>query len=308
MDTIDFFRVYGPYEDPKPYITLKNLAAPAGCKAWIHSLKGGKSHICGIKIQCHKQLGYTTATAQAIAYLRSVVDGWLALAGLCLDDFVLSRIDYDYNFWMEPAEADMLLCTMQQLSTRTARMEKWDGINKPTVYYQCKSRHVQLYRKDEERKDKGYAVETEEDGMCRQEVQCFAGRIKYMYRKYGLVRDWGNWVTPEMEAAYLTAAESVFPLGDFYTLDGAVDIIQNSNLSNCHKKRLNEMLVIIQNETIHALKDFACRNTIKKYFAMLKELNVNPLTIKDNPVDNPTRITYIANPFWAAHAKGGAGV
>ena len=51
-----------------------------------------------------------------------------------------------------------------------------------------------------------------------------------------------------MEAYYLTSAESVFPLGDFYILDGAADITQNSNLSNCHKKWLQEMLAMIQRE------------------------------------------------------------
>ncbi|MDE7243614.1 MAG: hypothetical protein K2O18_06520 [Oscillospiraceae bacterium] len=298
MDTIDFFRVYGPHEDQKAYTKLKKAAAPAGCKAWIRTLKGTKNHICWFKIQCHEQLGYSTPTKQDIANLRSIVDGWLACADLSLDDFTLARIDYDYNFYMSPDEADLLLNTMQQLSTKTARMEKWNGTSDPTVYYQCKSRHMQLYRKDKERKDKKKPVKAEEECMCRQEVQCHSGRIKYMRRKYGLVRDWDNWVTPEMEAYYLTAAESVFPSGDFYSLDRAAAIIQASSYSDCKKKRLQEMLAIIQKDTVAALKDFACPNTIKKYFAMLKELNVNPLTIKVNPEDNPSGITYIKNPFF----------
>ena len=294
MDTIDLFRVYGPWEDPKPYTTLKKSAAPAGCTAWIRSLKGTKNHICWFKIQCHEQIGYDTATAQDIADLRAVVSGWLAHAGLSLDDFTLARIDYDYNFWLPPDEAEVLLETMQQLATRTARMKKWDGTKEPTVYYQCKSRHVQLYRKDKERKDKKKVVKPEEECMCRQEVQCHTGRIKYMRRKYGLVRDWDNWVTPEMEAYYLTSAESVFPLGDFYTLDGAAAIIQASSLSPTHQKRLIEMLAIIQKNTVHALKDFACRNTLKKYYTLLKAINVNPLTIKPNGKG----VTYIENPFF----------
>lgn len=298
MDTIVFFRVYHFWEDPKPYIALLNNPYPRGFDVWIRSLKGTKDHICWFKIKCHEQIGYGTATAQDIANLRAVVDSWLTSAGLCLDDFTLSRIDYDYNFYMEHAESDVLLETMQQLSKRIMRMNKWGGIDEPTVYYLCKSRHAQLYCKDTEREDKGFKVSALENGLCRQEVQCHTGRIKYMKREYGLVRSWGNWVTPEMEAEYLTTAEPVFLSGDFYSMERAVDIIQASGLTPCHKKRLTEMLAVIQNGTMDALKGYASRNTIKKYLAMLKDLNVNPLTIKTDFESNLFGITYIANPFF----------
>lgn len=298
MDTICFFRVYHPWEDPRPYIALKEAPRPDGCKAWILSLKGTGSHICWIKIQCHKQIGYDPATVRDIAHLRSVVDGWLAHAGLLLDDFTLGRIDYDYNFYMDSGEFDVLIETMQQLSRRIMRMNKWDGVDKPTVYYLNKSRHAQLYYKAEERKAKGCPVHELEKDMCRQEVQCYSGRIKYMKREYGLARNWETWVTPEMESEYLLTAEPVFRAGDFYSLDNAIAIIQASDFSNCHKKRLEEMLIFIQNGTMDALKDFASRNTIKKYSAMLRKLNVNPLTIPDNSKINPTGITYIENPFF----------
>ena len=201
-----------------------------------------------------------------------------------------------------------MIATMQQLSKRIMWMNKWCLESKPTVYYLSKSRHAQFYRKDLERMAKGLPVRDVEINLCRQEVQCHTARIKYMKREYGLVRDWENWVTPQMETEYLTTAEPVFLSGDFYVMDGAIDIIQTSGLTPCHKKRLIEMLAIIQTGTMDALKDYASRNTIKKYLAMLKDLNVNPLTIKTDFESNPCGITYIANPFWGTHTKGGAGV
>ena len=303
MDAMDYFRIYYSNEDPSPYIALKKLPAPPGFEVWIHSFKGGITHICWFKIKCHEQIGYGTATPQAIAKLKATTQDWLSRAGLMLEDFTLARIDYDYNFWLPPAEAETLMETMQQLSERIMRMNKWvpwgcigdeEDEEMPTVYYQCKSRHAQLYRKDKEREDKGYSVSAAENGMCRQEVQCFSGRIKYMRRKYGIVRDWDNWVTPQMEAEYLTKAEPVFPSGDFYTRDGAAGIIQNSSLSPCHKQRLIEMISTIQSGTMDALKDKYSRNTVKKYLAMLKDLNVNPLTIKPNIYG----VDYIKNPFF----------
>ena len=121
MDTIVFFRVYHHWEDPKPYIALKGNPAPDGCKAWIRSLKGTRSHICWFKIQCHEFIGYSTATERDIAYLRSVVDEWLARAGLFLDDFTLGRIDYDYNFYMSPNEFRVLITTMQSRAKSVER-------------------------------------------------------------------------------------------------------------------------------------------------------------------------------------------
>lgn len=75
MDTIVFFRVYHHWEDPKPYIALKGNPAPDGCKAWIRSLKGTRSHICWFKIQCHEFIGYSTATERMSNnwYLGSIV-------------------------------------------------------------------------------------------------------------------------------------------------------------------------------------------------------------------------------------------
>ncbi len=297
MDTITFFRVYARCENPKPYIELKDKDKnpwPKGCNAWINALKNTDSHICWIKIRCHEQIGYDTATVQDIAYLRSVIDNWLAHVGLLLDDFTLGRIDYDYNFRMDESIFYSLVGTMQQLSKRIMRMEKWDLVDYPTVYYHCKSRHAQLYNKEEEREAKGCVVCDVERNMCRQEVQCHSGRIKYMKREQGLARNWENWVTTEKEAEYLLTAEPVFRTGDFYSLEEAIAIVQGSSLTNCHKKRLEAMLICIHYDTMDALKSFASRNTVKKYLSMLKDLNVNPLTIPYNS----DGITYIKNPFF----------
>ena len=92
MDTICFFRVYPFWENPGPYIALKEKPID-GCHAWITSLKGTRSHICWFKSRCHTYLGYGTPTMQNKAHLRSIVDDWPAHAGLCLDDFTLGRID-----------------------------------------------------------------------------------------------------------------------------------------------------------------------------------------------------------------------
>lgn len=298
MDTITLTHVYGPHDDPTPYTDLKNnVPAPKGCKAWITALKdsvGSKSHVCWIKIQCHSIIGLHNATQQDVEKLRAVVNGWLSLVGLGLDDFKMSRIDYDYNFYLPAKEAEALINTMQYHATKILRMKKWDGF--PSVYYENKSRHAQFYSKDKERADKGFVVSPDEVGLCREEVQIYSPRLKYIQKERGIARDWVNWVSPQMERACLTDAEPVFLLGDFYSLGGAVDRIRSSSLTACYKRRLEEALVIIQTGKMDTLKATYSRNTIKTYFAKLKELNVNPLTIPDKE-----QIDFIANPFWGAN-------
>lgn len=325
MDTICLFKLYTPYENPSPYIALEKAPAPSGCKAWRTALKDSGWRICWIKIQCHELIGESLPAQRTLDKLREIVTRWLAVSGFTLDDFTLSRIDYDYNFYLPYTESEVLLDTMQQLSYRIQRMNKWNSVrtlyytdpsrsgicslskmlkqdreDDPSVYYMNKSRHAQLYLKDKERENKGYAPQEDEIELCRQEVQCHAGRIKYMRRQHGIDRTWDRWVTPEMEAKYLIEAEPVFPLGDFYTLDGAIDIINASSLTPCYKKRLAETLLMIQQESMDALKSAYSRNTIKNYLAKLKALNINPLTI----VPNEHGIEYLANPFFAARVAG----
>ena len=292
MDTILLCKVYGNDEDASPYIYLKETPAPYGCKAWITSLKKINSHICWIKVQCHEIIGLQTANSLAIERLRTVVAGWISCAGLHLADFTLKRIDYDYNFYLPVETAEVLIETMQHLSPQILRMIKWNDPD--SVYYANKSRHAQIYRKDRERKEKGRKVKEEEIGLCRQEIQCHPARIKYMRHQYGLLCDWDNWVSAEMEATYLTSAEPIFQLGDFYSLDRAVDLIQASDFTPCYKQRLQDALTTVEHGTMDDLKAKYSRNTLKKYMEKLKELNICPLPIPENKYD----IDYIENPFF----------
>lgn len=292
MDTIDLCKVYGAYENPRPYIDLENAPAPAGCEAWIKPIRDSGSFFCGIKINCHKILGLNTEEPQNLEQLRTVVSGWLACAGFCLDDFSILRIDYDYNFYLTPEDAEALIDTMQQLSPKIQRMNKW--YYPESVYYANKSRHVQFYPKDRERAEKGFAVEAFLDGLCRQEVQCHPARIKYIRHEYGIPRKWDNWVTHEMEEKYLIEAEPIFQSGDFYSLERAVDLIQASDYTPCYKQRLQDALTIVHHGNMDDLKTKYSRNTLKKYLEKLKELNISPLPIPPNEY----HIDYIENPFF----------
>lgn len=303
MDTISLFAVYD-FSDSlaTQYDLLPSVPAPVGCKAWLHPLSR-LVMCCCLKLQVHNVTGELNTTQSGINRMRAALDSWLGLAGLTVDDFQLSRIDYDYNFYLPAQVSEVLMDTMQQLPQRAMSMSKADFPH--SVYFLCKSRHAQLYRKDKERREKGRPVCPSQEGLVRQEVQCHASHVKYWLKHYGLMRTWDNWVTLEREAHYLTRARSIFPAGDFRTLDKASAIIQaDPNLKPLEKKKLVDTLILVQNHGMDALKTAHATNTVKKYLGQLEALNVNPMTIKDNLWG----VDFIANPFYHLQAKGRAAV
>lgn len=303
MDTISTFAVYDPTDgNATQYELLPSVPAPFGCKAWLHPLSGPVMCCC-VKLQVHNVTGELNTTQSGINHMRATVDNWLAQVGLPIDDFQLSRIDYDYNFYLPAQVSEVLVETMQQLPQRAMSMSKADFPH--SVYFLCKSRHAQLYRKDKERREKGAKVSPSQEGLVRQEVQCHASHVKYWFKHYGLTRTWGNWVTLEREAHYLTHAKPIFPAGDFYTLDKASAIIQaDPTLKQLEKKKLIDSLLLVQNSGIDALRAAHATNTVKKYLGQLEALNVNPMTIKENLWG----VDFIANPFYHLQAKGGVAV
>lgn len=304
MDTLELIATYPPWDiSAQRYDLLPDVSAPFGCTAWLHNIKDSYLRTCSIKIKVHTVTHELNTTQAGIVKLRSVVDTWLAAVGLTVDDFALFRIDYDYNFYLPPLLSDILMETMQQLPSRTMHMTKASFTK--SVYYSCKSKHVQLYRKDKERREKVGLVQAFEDGLLRQEVQCHPPHTRYQLRQYGLMRIWDNWVTLERENHYLTHAKTIFIPGDFYSLDRAFSIIRaDTTLKPLQQKRLMDALITVQNGGMDRLNAEHSTNTVKKYLNQLAALNINPLTIKPNLWS----VDFIANPFYSVHPKGRATV
>lgn len=301
MDTIVLVHSY-THDDPlfTHYEMLSMIRPPTGCKTWNSTIERCHARVCWVKINCHDIIGLQTPSTEDVDHLRAHVDSYLGAVSLSVNDFNLSRVDYDFNFYLDAHVSEALIDAMQSLPPRAMRMDKLNVTD--SVYYQCKSRHAQLYCKDVERAAKGYVVKVWENGLCRQEVQCHAAHIKYMRGQYGVLRTWDNWVTVERENHYLTTAKSIFPPGDFCTLAAAQTLIDlDANLTPYFKRRLMEVLGLIQQQGMGTLLEKYCRNTIKRYLNQLKPLNINPLTIRDS-----FGIDFIENPFRKKAQTGGA--
>lgn len=296
MDTIVLFH---PYRATDPgaanYDKLPAITSPPGCKSWHTAINRLDLRLCWIKVNCHDICNYNKATRASVRKLTRTVKQWLGCVGLTVDDFTMSRIDYDYNVYLLHGEGNAIMDAMQLLPSRALRMDK--SPIPSSVYYLCKSRHAQWYDKEAERRAKGQAVKPRQHNLVRQEVQCLSRHIRYMQKKYGLLRTWDNWVSVGMEAHYLTTARPVFPPGDFRSLNAAADIIQRSTLTPYYKRRLVEVLSLVRSNGFDTLTETYSRNSVKNYLGKLAALNICPLLLDDS-----CGIDHAANPF----RRGGA--
>lgn len=278
MDTICLCKAFGEEEYLAPnYKAVLSTVPPMGCTTWLKRIPGSSLTCLWIKINCHELLEVQNLSKTDVERLTTVVNDWLGTVGLTVDSLNINRIDYDYNVILPENVREAIIDLLSGLPQRAMRMEK-DAFP-DSVYYVCKSRHAQVYDKTKERRDKHKKPKKWEEDICRQEVQCLNGHIKHMKRYYGLQPVWDNWVCLGMQEKYLRDAKPIFPKGDFYTMEAAVDIIQASNLKPAKKRKLCNDLQTVANGGLDALKETYCLNTYKDHLNCLESLGVNPLTL-----------------------------
>lgn len=293
MDTICLCKAFSADDELAPnYKSLLFTAPPIGCTVWMKRIPRSPLACLWVKISCHELLEVQNLSDSDVEKMTAIVNDWLGTAGLTLDDLNVNRIDYDYNMPLHGNAREAVIDLLNGLPQRAMRMEKdsFPG----SVYYVCKSRHAQVYDKVKERKDKHKKTKHWEEDVCRQEVQCLAGHIRHMKRYHGLQPVWSNWVCNNMQAQYLRNAKPIFPRGDFYTMDDAVDIIQTSDLKPAMKSKLCNDLHTVACGGLDALKAAYSLNTYKDHLNRLERLGVNPLTLPAKYRD----IGKVENPFF----------
>lgn len=292
MDTICLCRTFCDDEDIAKYCRmLPSTTPPDGCKSWMKPIRKGSARIClWIKINCHELLEVMNVADNDIKTLTEIISQWVGKVGLELSDFNINRIDYDYNIPIHGSAREAVIEILEGLPQRIMHLEKESFPH--CVYYVCRSRHVHVYDKVKERTSKHKKPEEWEIDVCRQEVQCYSSHIRYAKSYYGLLPTWENWVNLDRQAEYLRKAKPVFPQGDFYPMDEAIEIIQASNLKAAKKRNLCKDLQLIASQGLGALKNSCSINTYKDHLACLENLGVNPFTLPVKyknlgKIDNP---------------------
>lgn len=293
MDTIRLCKAFHS-NDPlsENYKLLPLHYSQEGYTAWVTSVKNLDQSCAWIKINCHDLLHVQNISEEDIKSMTNFLDEQLAKIGLTRHDFNVNRIDYDYNTVVSKAEREALIEILDCLPQRIMRMDKAPIVQ--SVYYMCKSRHIQVYDKPKERINKGKHIKPWEADILRQEVQCFSNHIRHMQRYHGLLPTWDNWVDLGLQEHYLKNAHPIFPKGDFYTLKQAISMVNNSDLSTTKKRKLCADLELVAVRGLDGMKKSYSLNTYKDHLRCFEELGISPLTLSSKYKE----LGKIKNPFF----------
>lgn len=290
MDTIVLCKMFHSNDPPEHSKSISSDFPILGYSTWVTRIRG--QTLGWIKINCHELLRVQNVSKDDIKTMTNFLDRQLAKIGLTHHDFNVRRIDYDYNVVVNETEREALMEILSKLPQQAMRMDRAEFPQ--SVYYMCKSRHFQIYDKVQERINKGKHIKPWEVDVLRQEVQCLAPHIRHMKRYHGLLPSWDNWVDLDLQTRYLRQCKPIFPKGDFYSLNQALEIVDSSNLRSAKKRSLCDDLIRIAIWGLDAMKESYSLNTYKNHLACFEELGVSPLTL-------PSKYKHlgrIKNPFF----------
>ena len=293
MDTILLCKVIHS-NDPlfENYKLLSPGLSVIGYSIWTTNVQNLDQFCVWIKINCHELLRVQNVSKADIEAMTIILDKQLAKIGLSHHDFNVMRIDFDYNVVVNKTERKALIETLSGLPKRAMRMDRAEYPQ--SVYYMCKARHFQIYDKFIERIAKGKHIKSWEADILRQEVQCLAPHIRHMKVYHGLMPTWDNWVDLGLQAHYLKNTKPILPMGDFYSLDQAFEIVNSSDFGSAKKKHLCDDLIRVAMWGLDAMKESYWPNTYKNHLNCFDKLGVNPLTL----LPKYENLGKIRNPFF----------
>lgn len=101
MDTICLCKAFCEEDLAPNYKSLLNTNPPMGCTTWVKGIPGSDLICLWVKINCHELLGVQNLDAPDIERLTAVVNDWLGMVGLTVNDLNVNRIDYSINTYKD---------------------------------------------------------------------------------------------------------------------------------------------------------------------------------------------------------------
>lgn len=147
-------------------------------------------------------------------------------------------------------------------------------------YHQCKSLHIIIYDKEQERRDKNEPIEIWESGVVRFEVCLKKDHLKYKEYKKDEQRSLKNYFKKEKYTEYMNKyILNVCPTGDFYSYATLEARIAALDLSTRKKLEMKKFVKFVSRGNLDtALGEFSPEK-YKKYLKLFNEYAINPITI-----------------------------
>lgn len=230
--------------------------------------------------------------SEAVRIIPAIND-YLVGTGLDVDDFNLTRIDYAYSHVVtDPEERECIFAMLQKCTTK-AKYTKREKIYKTSLRRESKSKAIQVYDKNAERRWRGVTARDYERNVIRTETQVLREHLKSQKRATGTPRSLKTWLTWERYRKYIAEAWAFVYQGDFYPLETAIKMIAASDNSKVKRNRLIAFVTTIAAYDVDTAKaTMKSPRTYKEYIARLDKLGVNPITIPED-----YKIAHISNPF-----------
>lgn len=199
----------------------------------------------------------------------------------------LVRIDYRYDIKVhEAAKRHIYLYLYNKTRGKYRRLTK-KGLEsyRTSIYHECKSMETVLYSKNEECTAKNRLPEVWEKDVMRFEVRLKNSHLYHQAKKTGESKCLSNFFKRVKFEKYMQDyLMKIYPTGDFYDFNTALNLIEKSDYSPTIKIGLKTFLRNVSNGTLDtpkkttytkAISEDTWRERIKKF----NESSVNPITI-----------------------------
>jgi len=195
------------------------------------------------------------------------------------DQHYLGRVDYRFDIEISNERIrEIYFELFKKLKMKTAHLKKKNYLT--SQYHQCKSLHIIIYDKEQERRDKNEPIEIWEKGVVRFEVCLKKHHLKYKMYKQEEPRSLKNYFKKEKYTEYMKKYMlNVCPTGDFYSYSTLEAMIAALDLSTRIKLEMKEFVKIVSRGNLDTAVGKYSTEKYKKYLKLFNEYAINPITI-----------------------------
>lgn len=191
----------------------------------------------------------------------------------------LSRIDYKKDIVTD--YIDIYIDILKKLDYKYRKKKK--KTYETSVHYKGGSYNLNLYNKEQERRDKDELSELDKYlKTLRLEIQIKRPYLKACIKKYGLLIELKNFFDDCMRLIlFEQLLEPLVYRGDYFTMEESEKMLKEKYTLNMVNKLIN-FQKSIYNSDVSTVKKSCNRNTFRSYKKKLEEVGINPIILGES--------------------------